>query len=589
MTVTEKIAALRRVMLETQIDAYIIPSTDPHQSEYPAPRWESRIWMSGFTGSAGTLVVTLHEAKLWTDGRYYLQATDQLAGTGIELMKDRLPDTPSIEDWLGSTLLSGQQVGCDGRVVSVNTVRRMRNKLAKHDLKLVTEEDLIRKIWKDRPAVPGKSVFEHKPDYSGVPWQERLKKMQDWVGEQHLDYYLVAALDEIAWLLNMRGSDIDFNPLAVCYLVVGAKGDHSLFSAPRPGLEPWKALLEVHDYDKMSSFLRRINALNADIGLDPATTSARLCMYAGDDKAAQIASPIPDWKAIKNEVAINHLREALRQDAVPLLKLRRWLDQAIPEGVNEYEVGAKLTALRAELPLYVTDSFPPIVGYGPRGAIIHYRAPYRGSGQLAAEGLLLIDSGGQYHNGTTDITRTFALGPVTEDMKRHFTLVLQGHIDLAMARFPKSTSGVQLDTLARRPLWQEELNYGHGTGHGVGFFLNVHEGPVGIAANPRSPMMQRPLKPGMVLSNEPGYYLEGAYGIRTENLVLVTEGEREDWLRFETLTLFPIDRQLIVKEMLSPAQLAWVNDYHARVLAEVGPLLEDQEEQAWLTAACAAL
>jgi Xaa-Pro aminopeptidase len=573
------------VMLETQIDAYIVPSTDPHQSEYPAPRWESRMWLSGFTGSAGTLVVTLHEAKLWTDGRYYLQAIDQLAGTGIELMKDRLPETPTIEDWLGSTLLSGQQVGCDGRVVSVNTVKRMQKKLAENNLKLVTEEDLIRKVWKERPAVPNKSVFEHKSEFSGASWQDRLQKMQDWVKEKHLDYYLVSALDEIAWLLNMRGSDIEFNPLAVCYLVVGVKGDHTLFSAPRPGLEPWKALLEVHDYDKMSSFLRRINALDADIGLDPATTSSRLYMYAGDDNSSLMPSPIPGWKAIKNEVAINHLREALRLDAVPLLRLRRWLDKVIPEGINEYEVGAKLTALRKELPLYVTDSFPPIVGYGPQGAIIHYRAPFQGSGELAAEGLLLIDSGGQFHNGTTDITRTFALGPVSEDMKRHFTLVLQGHIDLAMARFPENASGVQLDTLARGPLWQEELNYGHGTGHGVGFFLNVHEGPVGIGANPRSPMMQRPLKPGMVLSNEPGYYLEGAYGIRTENLVLVTEGERDGWLRFETLTLFPIDRQLIVKEMLSSAQLSWLNEYHARVFAEVSPHLEG-EELDWLKVAC---
>lgn len=588
MTVQDKIAALRRVMLEAQIDAYVVPSTDPHQSEYPAPRWESRTWMSGFTGSAGTLVVTLHEAKLWTDGRYYLQALDQLEGTGIDLMKDRLPDTPSIEDWLGEALLDGQRVGCDGRVVSVNTVRRMQGRLREHELELVTEEDLLRKIWKDRPEVPNKSVFEHHPDFSGQSWQERLQKMQDWVKEKQLDYYLVAALDEIAWLLNMRGSDIDFNPLAVVYLVVGAKADHALFSAPRPGLEPWKALLEVHDYDKMSSFLRRVNAVHADIGLDPATASSRLAMYAGDDKVAQVPSPISGWKAIKNEVAITHLREALRHDAIPLLRLRRWLDGAISAGVTEYEVGAKLTALREELPLYVTDSFPPIVGYGSRGAIIHYRAPERGSGQLAAEGILLIDSGGQYHNGTTDITRTFALGPASDDMKRHFTLVLQGHIDLALARFPEGTTGVQLDTLARAPLWGEELNYGHGTGHGVGFFLNVHEGPVGIAANPRSPMMQRPLQPGMVMSNEPGYYLEGAYGIRTENLVLVVPGDREGWLRFETLTMFPIDQKLIVKEMLSPTQLSWLNDYHARVLAEVGPQLEG-EELNWLQEACAPL
>ncbi|MFK8165287.1 MAG: aminopeptidase P family N-terminal domain-containing protein, partial [Lewinella sp.] len=295
MTTTAKIEALRQAMLEAQIDACSIPSTDPHQSEYPAPRWAAREWASGFTGSAGTLVVTLNEAKLWTDGRYFLQANTELAGTGIELMKDRQADTVSIEDWLGSTLMDGQTVGTDGRVTSLTTSRRQRRNLEKKGLKLSLDEDLIRRVWKDRPAVPSRPIFEHTPDYSGEAWQKRLQRFTTWMAEHNLDYYVVSALDEVAWLLNLRGDDIDFNPLCVAYLIVGAKGDHALFAAARPGFDAWTDnapdghKIEVHDYDKTSSYLRRLNALNADIGIDPATISARQAMHAGEDKTTEFA------------------------------------------------------------------------------------------------------------------------------------------------------------------------------------------------------------------------------------------------------------------------------------------------------------
>ena len=594
MTVPDRLSALRRAMLETQIDAYVVPSTDPHQSEYPAPRWAGREWVSGFTGSAGTLVVTLHEARLWTDGRYYTQAISELAGSGIELMKDRLPETPSIESWLGAHLLDGQTVGADGRVISLAASRRMRKKLQEHELRLNLEEDLLRRIWDDRPDLPTRPVFEHDAAQAGEHWSERLGKMRAWMQERNLDYYLVTALDEVAWLLNMRGADISFNPLVVAYLVVAANGKHALFAEARPGFESWTEAgepaehLEVHPYDKVSSYLRRLNALDSDLGIDPATISARLATYAGDDKTTEIPSPVPDWKAVKNDVALGHLRRTMAEDGVALLRLRRWLEKAVEEGVNEAEVAQKLTGLRAEHPEYVTDSFPAIVGYGGNGAIVHYRAPEQGSAPLKAEGVLLLDSGGQYRTGTTDITRTFALGATTPAMRKAFTLVLMGHIDLAMAKFPRGTTGVQLDILARGPLWRQQMNYGHGTGHGVGYFLNVHEGPAGIMTNPKAAAAQKPLLPGMVLSNEPGYYEEGAFGIRTENLVVVTTADKDGWLRFETVTYFPIDTSLLERDLLSPRHVKWLNDYHKLVLENLGPLLEG-EDMDWLLESCRGL
>lgn len=580
MTTAKKLSTLRRAMLEHQIDAYIVPSTDPHQSEYPAPRWAAREWLSGFTGSAGTLVVTLHESKLWTDGRYFSQANAQLADTEIGLMKDRLPETPGIEAWLGSTLMSGQNVGVDGRVVSEAIARRLRKKLEEQELNLIVEEDLIRGIWPDRPDVPSKPVFEHDADLAGETWQDRIEKMMAWQGAHDLDYYVVSALDEVAWLLNMRGSDIDFNPLCVAYLIVGTQGDHTLFAAARKDFDAWTdkvgdgQTLEVHDYKKISSFLRRINATDADIGFDRATISTRLATYAGNERSSHFASPIPAWKAIKNDAALGHLRRTMKQDGVALLKLFSWLQK---NNVTEAEVAHKLTELRSQQPGYVTDSFPAIVGYAGNGAIIHYRAPEEGSARIKKEGLLLLDSGGQYTSGTTDITRTVALGEVSQEMKENFTRVLQGHIDLAMAKFPVGTTGIQLDVLARMPLWQAQLDYGHGTGHGVGYFLNVHEGPMGIHSRVDAPNGRVPLAAGMILSNEPGYYKEGTYGIRTENLVVVREADRAGWLEFETITLYPIDRSLVVEDMMTRPQVQWLGDYNSRVFDELSPLLEKED------------
>ncbi|WP_420458224.1 aminopeptidase P family protein [Neolewinella sp.] len=585
------LAALRHQLLEHQLDAYVIPSTDPHQSEYPAPRWAAREWLSGFTGSAGTLVVTLHEARLWTDSRYFLQAEEELAGSEIQLMRLKTPHTPEYADWLCEHLLRGQTVGVDGRVFSAQAAKRLGGKLKKAELQLRTDLDLIGLIWKDRPGLPNRPVSEHLADFSGEKWENRLQQLTDWMGEKQLDYYLVSALDQLAWLLNLRGTDIDFNPLMVGYLVAGRRGDHAVFAEQVEALATWADKLpelQRRPYREVADYLRSLNAKDADIGLDPATTSVYLATAAGGMADCGVPNPIAKWKAIKNDVALDHLREVMRHDAVALLRLRCWLDGAIRDGITEYQVGEKLAELRAEYPNYVSESFNPIVGYGGNGAIVHYHATPEKAARIRPEGILLLDSGGQYQNGTTDITRTFALGPVTDEQRRHFTLVLQGHIDLAMARFPTGTSGVQLDVLARGPLWQQGLNYGHGTGHGVGFFLNVHEGPAGISPNPKSPTAQHPLEPGMVLSNEPGYYREGEYGIRTENLVAVRASEQEGWLHFETLTLFPIDRALIVKERLAGPQVQWMDVYHQSVLDRVGPLVAG-EELAWLREACGKL
>ena len=588
MTTPEKLNALRQQLLEHQLDAYVVPSTDPHQSEYPAPRWASRAWLSGFTGSAGTLVVTLHEARLWTDSRYFLQAEEELADTGIQLMKLKTPHTPEYADWLTEHLLSGQTVGVDGRVFSARAARRLGKKLENAGLHLKTDPDLIGLVWKDRPGLPNREVSEHLADFSGERWEDRLQQLLDWMAERQLDYYLVSALDELAWLLNLRGTDIDFNPLMVGYFVAGRRGDHAVFAEQNEALAPWAERLpglQRLPYGEAAGYLRRLNAHDADIGFDPGTTSVTLATAAGGEEAGGVESPIPGWKAKKNATALKHLRGVMAQDAVALLKLRRWLDGAVTPGVDEYTIGEQLAAFRAEYDHYVSESFNAIVGYNGNGAIVHYHASPERAATVRAEGILLLDSGGQYQNGTTDITRTFALGEPTAEQRRHFTLVLQGHIDLAMARFPVGTSGVQLDVLARRPLWMDQLNYGHGTGHGVGFFLNVHEGPAGISPNPKSPSAQHALEPGMVLSNEPGYYRAGAYGIRTENLVVVREASQDGWLEFETITLFPIDRRLIEVSLLTAAQVGWLDAYHRMVWERVSPLV-DGADRAWLEEAC---
>lgn len=591
-----RISELRAAMKERGLHAYIVPSSDPHQSEYVAERWQARQWLSGFTGSAGTLIVTADFAGLWTDSRYFLQGESQLEGSGIELMKLKVPHTPEYLEWLAENLPQGGLLGFDGQVVALQQVGMWRRHLQGREVELEPRYDLISEIWTDRPPPPASEVSDFPEEMAGESRIARLDKLRKWMDQEGLDRYLLVALDEIAWLLNIRASDVDFNPVCVSYLLVDRKEAHWFCGPDRVPEELTRKLngarIFLHSYHQLKNHLGELSA-ETTLGLDPATTSVRVHAAAGNCEVIRLASPVGAWKGRKNATELKHLRQVMRRDGVALLRLWRWLEEALERGETptEAEVADRLNEMRARDDRYRGPSFSSIVGYRANGAIVHYRPEHGSSAPIHPEGLLLIDSGGQYTDGTTDITRTFSLGKPTTDEQLHFTLVLKGHIALDRARFPAGTTGVQLDTLARAPLWRAHLDYGHGTGHGIGFFLNVHEGPQGIAASPRSAKTQTPIVPGMVTSNEPGYYPAGRYGIRIENLILAkTDGHNEfgPWLCFETLTLFPIDRRLIAVHLLRPEELDWLNAYHEKVERELSPLL-DKAEKAWLRQACAPL
>ncbi|MEM8586280.1 MAG: aminopeptidase P family protein [Bacteroidota bacterium] len=586
MNTKEKLRALRQAMQQANIDAYLVPSTDPHMSEYVAPRWQGRSWLSGFTGSAGTLIVTHNWAGLWTDSRYFIQAERELEDSGIELMKLRVAHTPEYKNWLIDNLKPGQSLGYAGNCLSISAARDIDGKMAKNGIHTDATQDLLEDVWPDRPKSPQNPIYPQPDQYVDRSATEKIDQLRVWMEKKGLDYYLVGALDHQAWLLNVRGSDIDYNPLVVAYLGVPLKGNLEWFVGPGRLPAQWANALDLnaYPYKAAAGRLIELQSQGIQIGLDPSTTNLAIYEAAGGPAARELSSPVPGWKSIKNAEATAHIRNAMARDGLALLRLRRWLDTEAAKGKSEYEVVRQLTAYRSALPNYIGDSFGAIVGWKGNGAIVHYDPPQSASASIDGRGMLLVDSGGQYLDGTTDITRTFCLGEPTETEKRHFTLVLQGMIDLTLARFPAGTSGVQLDTLARQHLWRESLNFGHGTGHGVGYFLNVHEGPASISSNPRAKSGQHPLQAGMIFSNEPGYYLEGQYGIRCENLVQVV-ATSPGWLAFDTLTIFPFERKLIALDMLSHQQLQWLNDYHQQVWEAMKGLVEG-DERSWLEAAC---
>lgn len=590
MTVMEKIAALRGAMEAANINAYYCADVDPHQSEYVADHWKSRTWLSGFDGSAGTLVVTQKAAALWTDSRYFLQGEQQLAGTGIQLMRSGTTGTPSMAEWLVDQLAVGDTLARDGAVVSVSAANQLEQRMHAADIKTVYDAQLLDQIWVNRPPLPATRPFEHDPKFTQANRGEKLARLQQFIREKGLEHYLIIGLDEIAWLLNTRGQDVAYNPLVLSYLLVGPSTATWFCGVHRVSEELRAALaadgVGLADYQDISAALQRINSTDEPIGLDPRLASVNIYQAAGNTRVQKIKTPIALWKSIKGPKEVAHIRNAMARDGVALLKLRRWLKEASKQLTNEVAVSDKLTALRAAQPNYFGDSFPAIVGYRGNGAIVHYRPRKENCAEIAADGMLLLDSGGQYFDGTTDITRTFHLGKPSDEEKHHFTLVLQGHINLAMAKFPKGTTGRQLDILARNPLWQANLDYGHGTGHGVGYFLNVHEGPMGIRNNHTPGSSIEQLRVGQILSNEPGYYLTDQYGIRIENLVVVKESNSSGWLEFEDLTVFPIERQLVDFSLLSPAQQKWLKDYHQQVQAAIEPLLTDQADKDWLADAC---
>lgn len=590
-TINNRIAALRAHIAQEQIQAFIIPSTDPHLSEYVAPHWQSREWISGFTGSAGTVVVTAKDAGLWTDSRYFLQAARQLEGTCITLYKEMLPETPNIPEFLSAHLQEGDCVGIDGKMFSAEEVEHLQKELKKSGIRIKSIADPMQLLWTDRPAMPLAPAFVYDTKYAGMSFTEKLPAVRQAMEAAGADSLLLSALDEIAWLLNIRGNDVHCNPVVVSYLLI-EKDKVNYFIQPQkvtPELAEYFSAngISVHPYEEIGHYLNSFNAHS--ILMNPAKTN--YAIYSAIRPGCLIingASPVALLKAIRNKQEIAGIHAAMQRDGVALVKFLKWLDEAVPAGKEtEISVDKKLHTFRAAQPLYMGESFDTIAGYKEHGAIVHYEATPETDVTLKPEGFLLLDSGAQYLDGTTDITRTIALGPLTEEEKTDYTLILKGHIALAMAVFPEGTRGAQLDVLARMPIWKERMNYLHGTGHGVGHFLNVHEGPQSIRMN-ENPIA---LQPGMVTSNEPGVYKAGSHGIRTENLVLTVptgEGMFGKYLKFETLTLCPICRKGIIKELLTAEEIGWLNDYHRTVYEKLSPDLNNDEKE-WLKEACKAV
>ena len=586
--IRKRLEALRAWMQAEKADAFIIPSTDPHISEYVAPHWQSSEWISGFTGSAGTVVVTRDKAGLWTDSRYFLQAAQQLEDTGIDLYKEMLPETPGISEFLCQELEAGNTVGIDGYVFSMLDARQLRKELANKQIELKNMADPMDSIWTDRPALPQAPACIYGTQYAGRTCREKLEDIRQEMKQAGTQALLLPALDEIAWTLNLRGNDVHCNPVVVSYLLIDEEEAH-YFIEPQKLTPEVKAYLEdnrvtCHAYTDLLSYLRQLKA--STLLLTPGKTNQAVSEAVPEGcRIVEGASPVSLLKAVRNEQEIAGLRKAMQRDGVALVKFLKWLEEAVPGGQEtEISVDRKLHELRAAQPLYKGESFDTIAGYGAHAAIVHYEATPETDVPLQPRGFLLLDSGAQYLDGTTDITRTIALGPLTEEEKTDYTLILKGHIDLAMAVFPEGTRGAQLDVLARMPIWQHRMNFLHGTGHGVGHFLNVHEGPQSIRMN-ENPVA---LRAGMLTSNEPGVYKAGCHGIRTENLVLTVpagEGMFGRYLKFETMTLCPICTKGIVRELLTQEEADWLNQYHRTVYEKLSPDL-DEDERYWLKKAC---
>lgn len=589
-SISERIHALR-MWFKPNIQAFIIPSTDPHLSEYVAPHWKSREWISGFTGSAGTVVITEKKAGLWTDSRYFLQAAEQLQESGIDLYKEMLPETPSITKFLSDELQPGESVGIDGKMFSVEQVESMQAELSAKNIQIVFCPDPMDELWENRPPMPESPAFVYDIKYAGKSCSEKIAAIRTELKKKSAESVMLSALDEIAWTLNLRGNDVHCNPVVVSYLLITEK-KAVLFIAPEKVTEEVRNYLEeqqieIQNYSDTEIYLSDLNS--SSILMNPAKTN--YSVFSSVNPQCRIIrgeAPVALLKAIRNEQEIKGIHAAMQRDGVALVKFLRWLESAVPSGTEtELSIDRKLHAFRATQDLYAGESFDTIAGYKEHGAIVHYSATEESNATLHPKGFLLLDSGAQYLDGTTDITRTIALGELTTEEKTDYTLVLKGHIALAMAVFPSGTRGAQLDVLARMPLWSHKMNFLHGTGHGVGHFLSIHEGPQSIRMN-ENPIV---LQPGMVTSNEPGVYKGGSHGIRTENLTLVCsagEGLFGEYLKFETITLCPICKKGIIKELLTADEVDWLNNYHQQVYEKLSPKL-NEEEKAWLKEATAAI
>lgn len=582
---TQKLNDLRTAMAQHGLDAWIIPSADAHSSEYVARHWEGRAWISGFTGSAGTVVITRDQAALWTDGRYFIQAAEQLAESAITLMKDGQPGVPSMADWLAEAVPERGCVGFDGATMSLAGIRTLQGKLADQAITLEGSHDLLNDIWHDRPPLPAAPVFLHPTTYAGKSLGEKLAEVRAMLELRKATELLITTLDDIAWLFNLRGSDIECNPVFLAYALITR--DTATLFVNQQRIEPDalaalnEAGVELAGYDEIAE---RLTALSDDarLMLNPLTANYRLAsVIPASVTLIEDRLPTTDLKAIKNSTEIARMQDCHRRDGAAMVRFMRWLENNIPGGtLDEVNIDLQLLAFRRESEQFRGVSFPSIVGYAGHGAICHYRADETSAYTIDSKGLLLVDSGGQYPDGTTDITRTFACGELTHEEKRDYTLVLKSHIALACARFKEGTRGIQLDAITRQPLWREGIDFNHGTGHGVGYFLNVHEGPQSISSR----WFDVTLKPGMLITNEPGIYRDDKHGVRLENIMLVAEdvaNEFGKFLKLIPLTLAPFDTRPLLVELLSDAEIHWLNEYHQTVRRELSELLEGEDWQ-WL-------
>jgi Xaa-Pro aminopeptidase len=583
MTVAERVNALRSLLHEKDIHGYIITSSDPHMSEYVPDRWETRQWLSGFTGSAGTLVITQENAGLWTDSRYFLQAEKQLAGSGITLYKMGIPGTATLHEWLSTELPLNPNVGFDGSCFSVAQTRELKVQLGGLGIHIVEEYDLVNEIWADRPELPNHLIYNHEICYSGQSRSDKLIKIRNYMKKCDCNFHFVGSLDDIAWIFNLRGSDIDYNPLALAYALIGTESTTLYLSESNISNDLIQKLakdkIHIADYSQICADLMELQG-SSSVLLDANRTNLNI-FNSISANIHERENPSQLLKSIKNEVEIEGIKKAMKKDGVALVQSYFWLEKNIGETkITEFTVMKKLKEFRALQENFKGESFGSIVGYKDHGAHPHYSTTAETDVELKAEGLLLIDSGAQYLEGTTDITRTIPLGELNEEEKTDFTLVLKGMIQLAMAKFPMGTRGCNLDILARQALWNKGKNYGHGTGHGVGCFMNVHEGPQSI----RQELKEQAILPGMITSDEPGFYRDGFYGIRHENLILCCNDETTsfgDFLKFETITLCPFETKGILPELLTAEEKQWLNSYHEDVYNKLSSQL-DEQHQIWL-------
>lgn len=585
MSIAERVFLMRSKMLSLGIDAYIIPGSDPHMSEYTASHWKKREFISGFTGSAGTVVIMREEAGLWTDSRYYIQAEEELSGSGIELFKTGEPDTPDYADWIAERLNPGSTLAFEGEVFSVDDARKLSKKFKHYGISIDPHQTLLDNIWEGRPPIPENQIIIHDPKYAGLTRLEKIEKIRKQMRRYDASHYIVTALDEIAWTMNLRGNDVAYNPVFHAYLIISLDAVYLFIDTHKItatiGKELAKDDISIHLYSDIFTWIKEM-PIESGILFDSSTTNAQIySLIPKEVIKIEKDSIVRDLKGIKNSIEQDGFRRAMIKDGVAMVKFLHWLEKMVPQGgVTELSAAKQLKKFRAENDTFMGESFATISAFNEHGAICHYSVSEESSIELTPDNFYLVDSGGQYLEGTTDITRTIHLGTPTTQQKIDFTMVLKGNISLDSACFPVGTRGVHLDILARKALWSKGLNYGHGTGHGVGCFLNVHEGPQAIRSNDNGVAFTE----GMITSNEPALYREGEYGIRTENLILTVKADSTafgEFLKFETLTLCPIDLNAIDKSLLNYEEINWMNQYHKQVFDKLSPQLNSELKE-WL-------